>query len=150
MEVPMTATLAQNDLQDTLVELTDLALQGKQMHWNLVGRGFKPLHEQLDDLVDEARSAADDVAERAAALGYTPDARAMTVAKHSPLATVADGRIADTDAVPHVVAILTTVIDRTRERIGRTGDVDLVTQDLLIGIVAGLEKQRWMFSAQQA
>jgi starvation-inducible DNA-binding protein len=63
---------------------------------------------------------------------------------------VADGRVRDTDVIAHVVAVLTTVIDRTRERITNLNDVDLVTQDLLIGIVAGLEKARWMFSAQQA
>ncbi|HJP72903.1 MAG TPA: DNA starvation/stationary phase protection protein [Pseudonocardiaceae bacterium] len=146
----MAVNTIETDLQDTLVELSDLALQGKQLHWNLVGRGFKSLHEQLDDLVSEARTASDDVAERAVILGYTPDARALTIAKESPLADVASGRIADTAAVAHVVALLTTVIDRTRERIGRLNDVDLVTQDLLIGIVAGLEKQRWMFNAQQS
>jgi starvation-inducible DNA-binding protein len=63
---------------------------------------------------------------------------------------VADGRVRDTDVIAHVVAVLTTVIDRTRERITNLNDVDLVTQDLLIGIVAGLGKARWMFSAQQA
>jgi starvation-inducible DNA-binding protein len=135
----MAANTIETDLQDTLVELSDLALQGKQLHWNLVGRGFKSLHEQLDELVDEARAASDDVAERA-----------VTIAKESPLADVAGGRITDTAAIAHVVALLTTVIDRTRERIARLGDVDLVTQDLLIGIVAGLEKQRWMFNAQQS
>lgn len=63
---------------------------------------------------------------------------------------MADGRVRDTDVIAHVVAVLTTVIDRTRERITNLNDVDLVTQDLLIGIVAGLGKARWMFSAQQA
>ncbi|WP_163505969.1 Dps family protein [Fodinicola acaciae] len=145
----MAVTTIHTDLQDSLVELTDLALQGKQLHWNLVGRGFKSLHEQLDELVDRARTAADAVAERAVTLGHSPDGRALTVAKESPLAAVADGRIADTAAVAHVVAVLTTVVDRMRERIARRED-DLVTQDLLIGIVAGLEKQRWMFDAQQS
>ena len=86
----------------------------------------------------------------AAILGYAPDARAMTIAKDTPLAQVADGRIGDTAAVAHTVTLLTTIADRIHERIGRLESLDLVTQDLLIGIVAGLEKQRWMFSAQQA
>jgi DNA-binding ferritin-like protein len=29
------------------------------------------------------------------------------------------------------------------------GALDLVSQDLLIDVLTGLEKQRWMFSAQQ-
>jgi hypothetical protein len=42
-------------LQATLVELVDLSLLGKQLHWNIVGRPFKPLHEHLADLVDSWR-----------------------------------------------------------------------------------------------
>ncbi|HEY4458939.1 MAG TPA: ferritin-like domain-containing protein, partial [Pseudonocardiaceae bacterium] len=96
-----------------------------------------------------ARTASDDVAERAVTLGNAPDGRALTIAKESPLADVPAGQVKDTDALAHIVAVLTTVIDRIHERIGRL-DGDLVTQDLLIGIVAGLEKQRWMLRAQQA
>lgn len=139
----------ETDLQDTLVELTDLALQGKQLHWNLVGRGFKSLHEQLDEVVDAVRTAADDVAERAVTIGAAPDGRALTIAKESPLADVPSGQVTDTAAVAHIVAVLSTVIDRTHQRIARLDRVDPVTQDLLIGIVAGLEKQRWMLRAQQ-
>ena len=146
----MAVDTIETDLQDTLVELSDLALQGKQLHWNIVGPGFKSLHEQLDDLVDEVRSAADDVAERAVSLGFAPDARAHTVAKESPLADVADGQVKDTAAIAHVVAQLNTVIERMHERIQRLDDLDLVTQDLIIGIVARLEKQRWMFNARQS
>ncbi|GAY07163.1 DNA starvation/stationary phase protection protein [Pseudonocardia sp. N23] len=138
------------DLQDTLVELTDLALQAKQLHWNVTGRSFLPVHEQLDGLTDEARAAGDAVAERAVALGLPADGRVAIVAKETPLAEAPEGRIPDSGAVAHAVRILDTVIARTRTRIDRLGELDPVTQDLLIGIVAGLEKQRWMFDAQQA
>ena len=33
-----------NALQATLIELIDLSLIGKQLHWNIFGRPFKPLH----------------------------------------------------------------------------------------------------------
>ena len=52
--------------------------------------------------------------------------------------------------IAHTVRVLDTVIERTRTRIDQLGTLDPVSQDLLIGIVAGLEKQRWMFDAQQA
>ena len=48
------------------------------------------------------------------------------------------------------MAALTTVTGRMRPRVQRLGEVDPVTQDVLIGVLAGLEKQRWMFSAQQS
>src|SRR5947199_2079594 len=40
------------ELQATLVELIDLSLIGKQLHWNIFGRPFKPLHEHLDERLE--------------------------------------------------------------------------------------------------
>ena len=48
----------------------------KQAHWNLVGRQFHDVHLHLDELVDTARKYSDEVAERAAAIGVSPDGRA--------------------------------------------------------------------------
>jgi starvation-inducible DNA-binding protein len=138
-----------SDLQETLVELTGLSLQAKQLHWNVVGRQFRSLHEQLDSLTAEARAAADAVAERAVTIGYPPDGRAATVAKESPLAEVPGGRVPDSAVIELVVAALTTVTERLQPRVQRLGEHP-VTQDVLIGVQAGLEKQRWMFSAQQS
>lgn len=42
-------------LQATLVELIDLSLLGKQLHWTVVGPLFRPLHLQLDELIDSWR-----------------------------------------------------------------------------------------------
>ena len=69
-----------NHLQAMLVELIDLALVGKQLHWNVTGPLFRPLHEQLDELVDSWRELSDVVAERAVALGYAPDGQSDAVA----------------------------------------------------------------------
>jgi DNA-binding ferritin-like protein len=46
------------ELQATLVELVGLALLGKQLCWSVVGPGFRPLHLQLDELVDAWRELA--------------------------------------------------------------------------------------------
>jgi starvation-inducible DNA-binding protein len=67
-------------LQETLVDLVDLSVLGKQAHWTVVGPRFRTLHLQLDEIVDASRQHADVVAERASALGVAPDARAATVA----------------------------------------------------------------------
>jgi DNA-binding ferritin-like protein len=88
---------AGRDLQATLVELIDLSLLGKQLHWNIVGRPFKPLHEHLDELVDSWRELSDTIAERAVALGVPPDGQAAAVTAGSGLAPVAGG-VVDTDS----------------------------------------------------
>src|SRR5690349_14807923 len=73
------------ELQATLVELIDLALIGKQLHWTVVGPNFRPLHLHLDELVDSWRELSDTVAERAVALGVMPDGQAKAVGKGSEL-----------------------------------------------------------------
>jgi starvation-inducible DNA-binding protein len=149
-EVVMHIERIGRELQDTLVELADLALQAKQLHWNVTGRHFRSLHEQLDELTVEVRSAADVVAERAVAIGYAPDGRVGTVAKESPLAEIPDGPVDGVTVVEVVVRALDAVVARVRRRVDELGEFDLVSQDLLIAVLAGLEKQRWMFSAQQS
>ncbi|MDI5967014.1 DNA starvation/stationary phase protection protein [Streptomyces sp. SL13] len=135
-------------LQGTLVDLLDLSLVAKQVHWNVVGSRFRSVHLQLDDVVSTARTYADTVAERASALGVSPDGRAETVAKTSGMDSVTDGWINDKDVVDVMVAGLAAVILRVRERIQSTDAPDPVTQDILIGLCADLEKHHWMFQAE--
>ncbi|QHY98555.1 DNA protection during starvation protein [Streptomyces sp. S4.7] len=137
-------------LQGALVDLLDLSLVAKQVHWNIVGPRFRSVHLQLDEVVTTARSHSDTVAERAAAIGVTPDGRAATVAAQSAVGTVADGWIKDADAVRTLVDGLGAVIVRMRERIRVTDEPDPVTQDILIGLTADLEKHHWMFQAESA
>ena len=40
------------ELQATVHNLIELSLTGKQLHWAVVGPLFRPLHLQLDELVD--------------------------------------------------------------------------------------------------
>ena len=135
-------------LQGALVDLVDLSLLAKQLHWNIIGSRFRSIHLQLDEVVATARSGMDDVAERASALGIPPDGRAGTVARTSGIETVTDGWLKDGDVVETMVAALSTVIARLREGIVATDEPDPVTQDLLIGLVRELEKEHWMFQAE--
>ncbi|MFG3282351.1 Dps family protein [Streptomyces sp. NPDC048111] len=135
-------------LQGALVDLVDLSLVSKQVHWNVVGPRFRSVHLQLDEVVDTARLHSDTVAERASAVGVSPDGRAATVAGSSAIGTVQDGWIKDTDAVKILVDALGAVVARMRERIEATADPDPISQDILIGLTADLEKHAWMFQAE--
>ncbi|MFF7731241.1 Dps family protein [Streptomyces sp. NPDC008001] len=137
-------------LQGALVDLVDLSLVAKQVHWTVVGPRFRSVHLQLDEVVASARLHADTVAERASALGIAPDGRAETVAKTSGIDPVGGGWCRDTEAVQTLVSALGAVIARMRERIRATEEPDPVTQDLLIGLTGDLEKHHWMFQAENA
>ena len=135
---------AGHELQATLLELVDLSLIGKQLHWNISGRPFKPLHEHLDELVDSWRDLSDTVAERAVALGVAPDGRAATVNAGSGIEAVDAGSLDTDTATRQLVERLEDVTERIRSRMDRLGEIDLVSQDVLIDVVRDLEKQLWM------
>lgn len=138
------------DLQDTLVELTDLHLRAKQAHWNLYGPLFRAVHLHLDELTMEMRESADLVAERAVAVGYAPDARPATVAKSSSLPECPAGRLRDQDVIMMITESLAEACVNVRRRMERMEALDQATQDLLISVLQTLEKQHWMFAAQRA
>ncbi|QUQ69751.1 Dps family protein [Kutzneria sp. CA-103260] len=137
-------------LQEALVDLIDLSLVAKQAHWNVVGRNFRSVHLQLDELVAAAREYTDQVAERASAIGVSPDGRAATVAKRSGVPEFATGWRDDEAVATAVTATLGEVVQRMRARIQITDDTDLVTQDLIIELTARLEEAHWMWQAQLA
>ncbi|MEU0835206.1 DNA starvation/stationary phase protection protein [Streptomyces sp. NPDC005969] len=140
--------IAGRALQATLVDLLDLSLVAKQAHGNLYGPRFRSIHLQLDEVVTSARLYADTVAERAAALGVSPDGRAATIAGTSGVPAFPSGWTKDVDAVEALVRTFSAVVERVRGGIEETGPADAVTQDLLIGLTADLEKQSWMFQAE--
>ncbi len=137
-----------NTLQAMLVELIDLALFGKHLHWNVVGPLFRPLHEQLDELVDSWRELSDVVAERAAALGYAPDGQAGAVAANTELKPIARGALEDHVVIRELSERLNDVADRARERMDRLGEIDAASQDVIVEVVRALEQQLWMVRVQ--
>src|SRR5262245_26833403 len=136
------------ELQAVLIELVDLSLIGKQLHWAVSGPQFRSLHLQLDELVDSWRELADTVAERAVALGFVPDGQAQTVASGSQLAPVAHGPIEDHVVVRELTRRVADVSERVRARLESVGEVDLASQDVLIDVVRDLEQQQWMLRVQ--
>ncbi|MGW1742457.1 Dps family protein [Nocardia sp. NPDC001965] len=155
MNVPIKSTLDPEQqhvtgeaLRATVIDLIDLSLIAKQAHWNVLGRNFRSVHLALDELVTAARDFTDDAAERATAIGVSPDGRAATVAKEAGDLAFPDGWQQDTDVIDAIVKNLGIVIVRLRERIDATEKADPVSQDLFIQIAARLEQLHWMWQAQ--
>lgn len=137
-----------NQLQAMLVELVDLSLLGKQLHWTVTGSHFRSLHEQLDELVDEWRELSDTVAERAVAIGVWPDGQSGTVAAGSGIHPLERGELQDHVVVRELTHRLADVAERARERMDRLDELDAASQDVLVEVVRALEKQLWMIRVQ--
>jgi starvation-inducible DNA-binding protein len=134
-------------LQKVLPKLVALSLDAKQVHWNVTGENFLGLHMLSDRIATDARDWADRLAERAVALGFAVDARPRTVAASS--GQLPAGRLSS----PETVTELTDVIDRvaatTRTALDHT-DGDPVAHDVLVAVLEGLDKYRWMLTALTA
>jgi starvation-inducible DNA-binding protein len=137
-------------LQQTLLELIDIALNGKQAHWNVVGPQFLTVHRQLDEVVEAARLTSDEVAERLATIGVAPDGRPATVAEARAFEPLAAGLTHTDDALAAVGDRLDEAVSRLRGRIAAIGEADLISQGILIGTSQQLEKLAWMIRAQRA
>jgi len=137
-----------SELQGTLVDLLDLALVGKQLHWSVFGPQFRSVHLQLDELVESWHGLADDVAERAVAIGEFPDGQADAIAASEELRRVARGPIEDDAVVRELARRIGEAAERARTRMDRLGALDAASQDVLTDVVRELEKQLWMVRAQ--
>jgi len=138
------------DLQPTLLELIDLSLLAKQAHWNVTGPLFRPLHQQFDELAEATRTWSDDVAERLLAVGVPAEGRATSVAAGTRLEAVPAGRLDGRDAVRLVAERLAEVARRVTARVQRLEELDALSQDVLVEVGRGLEKQLWMLREQVA
>lgn len=136
-------------LQEELTNLIDLALLLKQAHWNVVGPNFRSVHLHLDEIIKTVRDASDEVAERISTLGISPDGRSSTVAEQSDLASYPDGFVRVTDTITLIADAMKTAIDGLHTGIEKTGDLDPVTEDMLIAVSTPLEKHLWMVQAQE-
>ncbi|HUS42872.1 MAG TPA: DNA starvation/stationary phase protection protein [Ilumatobacteraceae bacterium] len=134
-------------LQDRLVATLDLQLTLKHIHWNVVGMNFIAIHEMLDPQVDTVRLQSDAIAERIATLGGEP---------HGTPGAITSGRswsdygIDRAPTVQHLVAldkVYSGVIGDHRSAVARLGELDPVSEDLLIGHLRDLELFQWFVRA---
>lgn len=134
-------------LQQRLHSLNDLALTLKHIHWNVVGPHFIAVHEMLDPQVDSVRLMVDAIAERIATLGVSPVG--------TPGALVAargwdDYSLGRAGAISHLGAldeVYQGVIADHRKAADDTEELDLVTNDMLIGHLHDLEQFHWFVRA---
>lgn len=131
-------------LQQSLVDLIALSLQGKQAHWNIQGENFRSLHLQLDEIIDEVRNAYDEVAERLVAIGGVADGREETVAKTTILEPMEYGALATDKIFVQFEERLSAVSKNIASMIDSVDEYDHMSADILIGTCAMLDKQAWM------
>ena len=137
-----------DDLQKVLVDLIELASQGKQAHWNVVGTNFRDTHLALDEIIDAARQFSDTIAERMRALHALPDGRSDTVAESTTLPEFPQGEIATTDVIDLITARLEDAVATCRDVHDAVDEEDPTSADILHEVIEKLEQYAWMMSAE--
>ncbi|WP_213815064.1 Dps family protein [Glaciihabitans sp. dw_435] len=134
-------------LGPVVVDLTALAVDGKQAHWHVRGANFQAVHELLDSVVDHAHDYADTAAERVVALGLPIDARIQTVGTKTTTPQINAGFQQADAVIAQVIASIDATLVTVRTAVDELAELDAVSQDVAIEIARGLEKDRWFLFA---
>lgn len=134
-------------LQDRLHALNDLQLTLKHAHWNVAGRDFIGVHEMLDPQIGIVRAAVDKTAERMATMGVAPVGTPGALVKDRSWDDYSLGRATCEEHLAALDVVYSGVITDHRKVIEMVGEIDPVTEDMLIGQTAELEQFQWFLRA---
>ncbi|MEJ5915061.1 Dps family protein [Pseudokineococcus sp. 1T1Z-3] len=135
------------NLQERLNALTDLHLTLKHVHWNVVGPNFIGVHEMIDPQVDAVREMADSVAERIAAMGGSPVGTPGHLVSQRSWEDYSIGRAGTTEHLGALDLVYQGVIADYRAAIESVGEIDPITEDMLIDHSTDLEQFHWFVRA---
>ncbi len=149
IDIPQCTRVPMVDLlNQQLADTFDLYSQVKQAHWNVKGMNFMSLHVLFDDLAANFDRYADDIAERATALGGLAKGTARMAAENSQMEELPSEM---TDGKEFVIAMA----DRfaaygasSRAAIKRAEDEnDAVTADLFTEITREVNKSLYFLES---
>lgn len=149
IDADATAGVAQF-LEPVVIDLEAMVVNTKQAHWHVRGANFQAVHELLDAVVANVQGYADIAAERVVALGLPIDARIATVAAKTTVPPLTAGFQQSETLIPEVIAQIDATLKSVRTAIDELADLDPASQDVVIEIARGLEKDRWFLFAHVA
>jgi starvation-inducible DNA-binding protein len=136
-----------NLLQDRLNSLNDLALTLKHVHWNVTGPNFIAVHTMLDPQVETVRAMVDETAERIATLGGSPTGTPGALVAQRDWDDYSIGRAGTQEHLGALDVAYAGIIEAHRRAADAAEELDLVTQDMLIGQSRQLEQFHWFVRA---
>jgi starvation-inducible DNA-binding protein len=134
-------------LDQRMTGLIDLALTLKHIHWNVVGPNFIAVHEMLDPQVDAVRAMVDEIAERIATLGGIPVGTPGALVDRRAWDDYDLSRATTQQHLAALDIVYNGVNGDHRSAIAKLGEIDPVSEDLLIGQLGRLELFQWFVRA---
>ena len=116
------------DLADTYVAYHQI----KKHHWNVEGAEFRELHEYLGEVAADLEEGADELAERAQALGGVPLAGGATFEEHATVEPEGDDVYDVRTSVRNDMEMFGDIIESLREHVAMVEDMgDYATGEIL-------------------
>jgi starvation-inducible DNA-binding protein len=134
-------------LQDRLNALNDLQLTLKHVHWNVVGPHFIAVHEMIDPHVEEVRAMVDETAERIATLGLAPLGTPGAIIEGRSWDDYSLDRATTNEHLGALDIVYNGLLESHRTALKTVGDIDAISEDLLIGQIKQLELFQWFVRA---
>lgn len=136
-------------MKPVLAETFQLYVATLNVHWNVTGPSFQPVHALTEEQYLELAPAIDDIAERIRALGHKAPA---TMQQYMATGSIADGD--ENASADQMVAALQQghgqLANRIRPLIAQAADAsDDVTAGLLTDRLTVHEKAQWMLGAMR-
>lgn len=126
---------------------TDLAAtfvlyhQLRKHHWNVEGAEFRDLHIFLGEAAERAEAAADEIAERAQALGGTPMAGMSKLEEHAPVEPEDEDIYDIRTSLENDIEIFGDIIESLRDHIELATNLgDHATAEILREILVEVEE----------
>ena len=131
---------------------TDLAAtyvlyhQVKKRHWNVEGAEFLELHEYLGDVAYDLEVAADDIAERAQAIGGVPLSGGATYEEHAPIESEGEDVYDIRTSIRNDMEAAATMIETLRDHVALADELgDYTTEEVLREHLGTLEEHAHHF-----
>lgn len=134
-------------LQSRLHALNDLQLTLKHAHWNVVGRDFIGVHEMLDPQIELVRAMVDATAERIATLGDSPNGLPGALVADRSWDDYSIGRARTSAHLAALDQVYTGFLSSHRKTLDSVGELDPITEDMVIKQCAQLELFQWFMRA---
>jgi starvation-inducible DNA-binding protein len=139
-----------NTVKELNVLLADYHLYYQKLrnfHWNIIGQNFFDLHEQFEDMYNDAKVKIDEIAERILTLRFQPESNFTDYLNQSNLkessSDVDDYEMVSTLLNDHgkIISQMRKVVDVADK------NEDEGTIDLIGAYIRELEKTSWMLDA---
>lgn len=119
----------------------------RNFHWNIQGENFLDLHEQFEQLYDDARMKIDEIAERILTLRMRPVSQFSEYLDLSEVKEAGQVR-EDIQMINIILENHRIIIENMRRVIEAADEVsDEGTIDMIGGFLSNLEKVSWMLDA---